>query len=61
MLCLINQLRDNFTSDELDEILEVENKLKSLIETYNMEEVRLDMIFDRAKITILRVYHRIAI
>ena len=55
------KLRDNFTSDELDEILEVENKLKSLIETYNMEEVRLDMIFDRAKITILRVYHRIAI
>lgn len=55
------KLRDNFTSDELDKILEVENKLKSLIETYDMEEVRLDMIFDRAKSTILRVYHRIAI
>lgn len=55
------KLRDNFTSDELDEILEVENKLKSLIETYEMEDVRLDMIFDRAKSTILRVYHIMAI
>lgn len=54
-------LRDNFTSEELDEILEVENKLKSLIDTYEMEGVMLELIFDRAKATISRVYHRIAI
>ena len=54
-------LRDNFTSEELDEILEVENKLKSLIDTYEMEGVMLELIFDRAKATINRVYHRIAI
>lgn len=54
-------LRDNFASEELDEILEVENKLKSLIETYDMEGVCLDLIYERAKSTILRVYHKIAI
>jgi hypothetical protein len=54
-------LRDNFTSEELDEILEVENKLKSLIEVYEMEGVCLDLIYERAKNTILRVYHKIAI
>ena len=54
-------LRDNFTSEELDKILEVENKLKSLIETYDMEGVCLDLIYERAKGTILRVYHKIAI
>lgn len=52
------KLRDNFTSDELDKILEVENKLKSLIETYEMEGVMLDLIFDRAKSIIQRVYHK---
>lgn len=54
-------LRDNFTSEELDEILEVENKLKSLIEVYEMEGVSLDLIYERAKSTILRVYHKVAI
>ena len=54
-------LRDNFTSEELDKILEVENKLKSLIETYDMEGICLDLIYERAKGTILRVYHKIAI
>jgi len=44
-----------------DEILKVENQLKSLIMTYNMEGIMLELIFDRAKATINRVYHRVAI
>ena len=53
-----DKLRDNFTQEELDEILKLENKMKSIIEVSEMEGIILDRIFDRVESTIRRVYHK---
>lgn len=53
-----DKVRDNFTSDELDEILALENKIKSLIEVYEMEGTEINKIFDRVSKTIRKVYHK---
>lgn len=53
-----DKLRDNFTQEELDEILKLENKMKSIIEVSEMEGVMLDRIFDRVESIIRKVYHK---